>query len=170
MAKEVKPQVSSPEGDEVFIVESEAPPIQKVVTKWSALDEARLVPTKITCEGYRPTHRVDNGCHSRLRLNPSYMKQHLEGGHGGGFRLYLRKGDKPWPGWKICVEQGLEAVDFRCEVCDAVVPFSPMHIAKHMKAHSGKSRRVLTGGVFNITLSVGIPIPTEEEALADWVE
>lgn len=140
----------------------------KTHTKWHALEEARLIPTEIVCDGYRPWHAFNNGCHSRLRLDVDQMIAHTEGQHGGGFMLKVRKGDKPWPGWKQLAEKGIEAADFRCEVCDAVIPFHPMHITKHMRAHTGKHRRVLPGGRYNLTLSVGAPIPTEAEAFEDF--
>jgi hypothetical protein len=140
---------------------------QKTHTKWSALTSANLVPTQIVCNGYRPFHTVDSGCHTRLKLDPEQLKAHVEGGHGGGFSFKFRKGDKPWAGWKKFELLNLEAMDFRCEICNAVIPFHPMHILKHMRPHTGNQRRVLPGGLYNMTLNVGIPTATEEEAFVD---
>lgn len=139
----------------------------KTHTKWQALEDAKLVPTTITCSGYRPYHRVDLSCHTRLRLDAENVKSHIDAGHGGGFLFKLRKGDKPWIGWKKFSDLNLEAMDFRCEICDAQVPFQALHILKHMRPHSGKSRKVLPGGLYDLTINIGLPTPTEEEAFLD---
>jgi hypothetical protein len=147
---------------------SDTPATPKTLTKWNALAEARLAPTEIVCMGYRPYHLFDASCHTRLMLNPAQIKAHIEGGHGGGFKLHFRKADKPWPGWKQFEELGLESMDFRCDICDAQVPFHPTHILKHMRPHNGKTRRVLPGGDYLMTLNVGLPSLSEEDAFADF--
>ena len=149
-------------------VVEEVPTESKTHTKWGALEEAKVIPTQIVCDGYRPYHGFNLGCHSKLRLDVEQMKAHVEGGHGGGFMMKFRKGDKAWPGWRKLGELGIEAVDFRCEICNAVIPFNPMHILKHMRSHAGKQKRMLPGGLYNITLSVGMPEPTELEAFEDF--
>ena len=154
--------------NEKITPEVTTPQKSKTLTKWKALGEAKVVPTEIVCDGYRPAHPFNLGCHSRLRPDVDQMVRHVEGGHGGGFMMRFRKGDKPWPGWAKMEELGLESTDFRCEVCDAVVPFHPMHILKHMRPHTGKQRRVLPGGAYNLTLNIGLPTPTEEEAFEDF--
>jgi hypothetical protein len=66
--------------------------------------------------------------------------------------LSLRRSDKPVKLWDQLAEAGLEAVDFRCEICDKQLPFHSNHLDACMKPHAGKSRRVKEGGHFNVTI------------------
>ena len=162
------PKQSTPEvGDEQTTTAE-----RKTVTNWRAFEKAALMPVEFKCQAYRPMQLADSSCHSRLQLNAKGLLPHMNVDTcSGGFRFRLRKGDKAWPGWRQFEDLGVEAQDFRCEICDAVVPFHPGHILKHMKPHRGKVSRPMPGGIFNITLSVGMPTLTEEEALAaDWTD
>lgn len=144
---------------------------KKVVTNWSALKSAQVVPTSLECNSYRPFHRVDLSCHTRLVPRAESVVRHLEMGHGGGFQIKLRRADKPWPEWERLGELGLEASDFRCEICDKQVPFHPIHILNHLKSHSGKIKRVSPGGVFNLTVtSQAVAPPIEDEVFSEYPE
>ena len=137
-------------------------------TNWLAFEKAMVMPREIWCMGYRPVHFMDFGCHSRLLLDASSILSHSNSEHGRGFQLRLRKTDKPWAGWKKFVELGLESSDLRCEICDKQVPFHPLHISNHMRSHSGKSRRVTPGGVFNLTIAGGSEVaPDENESFSE---
>lgn len=153
--------------NEKVVVSEQAAPMAKTHTKWEALEQAKLIPVRVMCDGYRPFHAFNLGCHTKMQINVEQWINHVKGGHGGGFMMKFRKGDKPWPGWRQVAEAGLESVDFRCEICDQQIPFNAMHILKHMRAHNGKMRRVLPGGVYNITFSIGTPEPTETEAFEE---
>lgn len=144
--------------------------VQKTVTNWIAFEIARLMPKEILCQGYKPTHQVDLSCHTRLPLDAAVLGKHIKAEHGGGFLFTLRKADKTWPGWRKFSALGLEAHDFRCAVCDAVVPFHPGHILKHMKPHTGKIKRITPGGGFNITLGFGLPDLPDVEAFESELE
>lgn len=133
-------------------------------TNWGAFSKAQLVPSSVTCLSYRPIHRVDNTCHSKILLSAEAVKRHIEMGHSGAFQMLLRHTDKSTDFWQGLSDTGLESIDLRCEICDAVIPFHPNHISKHMKPHNGKSKRVIPGGLFNVTISTGQVAPSEEDA------
>ena len=144
-------------------------PTRKTTTNWGAFEKAKLVPKEVICDGYRPYHRVDLSCHTRLQPDAKVLGAHVKAEHGGGFVFTLRKADAVWPGWRKFEEAGLESRDFRCDVCDEVIPFHPGHILKHMKPHSGKSKRIIPGGRYNLTLGFGLGDPTAEEAFeGEW--
>ena len=138
---------------------------KKCFTNWSAFTKALVAPSEITCQGYQPMQRVDMACHTRLRFNPQTLIDHVRADHGGGFRFKLKETQKPWPGWAEFEKLGVEAHDFRCEVCDKVIPFHPNHIKNHMRPHAGKVRRVFSDhhSIFNFTLGLDPPTPSDEE-------
>jgi len=147
-------------------VESSSGAGPQTVTKWEVFNKAGLVPTEIWCQGYLPIHRSDSSCHTRLRLLADSIETHSE--HGGGFRFDLKRlENKVWPGWKGLQAKGLECHDFRCDVCDKVVPMHPLHIMNHMRPHLSKNRRTQVGGVFYLTIGPGTPTPTEDSAFVD---
>jgi hypothetical protein len=82
--------------------------------------------------------------------------------HGGGFKLTLKESEKEWPGWARLAETGVELQDFRCDVCDETIPLSTQRILSHMKAHSGKTRRVRPGGEFLLTLGFATPLAAND--------
>ena len=125
----------------------------KTFTNWGAFKKASLTPVQILCTEYQPFHTSVTGCHSRLLLTAEAMLQHITADHGGGFQLTLVQAAKPWDGWDKLEAAGLEAADFRCDVCDAVLRLTPSNILKHMRTHISKFRRAQEGGVFNLTLS-----------------
>lgn len=140
----------------------------KTLTNWRAFEKAGLAPSQIVCQGYKPVHRVDSGCHSRVLLNAAALFAHaVTNDHGGGFQMLVRETSRPWPGWAELERLGLECSDLRCEICDVKVPFHPNHIKTHLKPHSGKSRRIKPGRVFNMTIGVVRPTPDEDEAFED---
>lgn len=145
-------------------------PKPKTFTNWKAFEQAKLVPATIKCEAYRPVFQHDASCHSNLLFTVETLQRHIDGDHGGGFRFFLKQTDgKPSPLWKALEEAGLEAHDFRCEICDKQLRFHPSSIIPHLKAHGGKTRRVLPGGVFNMVLSKGRPeieLTDEDEDVA----
>lgn len=134
------------------------PTKKKTYTNWKAFEQMKLVPTSIKCEGYRPVFLADMSCHSHMQFKASTIASHIDGEHGGGFRFFLKTTDgKPHPIWQELEDAGLEAHDFRCEICDAQLRFAPSSIAAHLKPHSGKTRRVLPGGVLNLLIGKGKP-------------
>lgn len=137
---------------------------QKTYTNWKAFEQAKLTPVTIKCEGYHPVFLHDSSCHSNLLFTAKSIQNHIENEHGGGFRFFLKLTDgKPSNLWSELAEAGLEGHDFRCEVCDKQLRYHPSSIIPHLKAHSGKTRRVNPGGVFNMVIATGRP----EIALTD---
>lgn len=139
----------------------------KTYTNWKAFEQAKMVPTSIKCEGYRPVFQHDASCHTNLKFDSQTLIRHIQGDHGGGFRFFLKQGDKISPLWADLAEAGLEAHDFRCEICDRILRFHPASFLVHQKAHAGKTRRVLPGGAYNLTLSLAKPeeiLDSEEDA------
>ncbi len=138
--------------------EMETPRKQKTYTNWKVFEQMKLTPVTIKCEGYRPLFMADISCHSNLRFTAATIKNHVDGDHGGGFRFFLKTTDgKPHPIWAELEAAGMEAHDFRCEICDSQLRFAPTSIASHLKAHSGKTRRVLPGATFNLLIGSGKP-------------
>lgn len=136
----------------------------KTFTNWDAFAKAGLRPVTITCQAYAPYHRVDRSCHSNLRFKPEDFKRHMPG-CGGALQLTLKKVDgKESALWKELSESGLEAHDFRCDICDKQLAFRPSSILPCLRAHSGKTRRVHPGGKFNITLG---EVREQDEELSD---
>lgn len=165
-AREVT-EVADMEGKATFVGKPpEAPPVS-TFTNWEAFKKAQVAVEWIVCQGYRPSQMVDVACHTRLKMDPQQWADHVTADHGGGFRVKLRIADKPSPIWDKIAATGLESRDFRCETCDAIVPFHPSHILKHMKSHSGKTRRVKDLKEFNITLSLGFAEPSDSDTLDD---
>lgn len=133
-------------------------PASKTYTNWKAFEQAKLVPTTIKCEGYRPVFMHDGSCHTNLLPNAATLKRHIENDHGGGFRFFVKTTEgKPHPIWAELEAMGLEAHDFRCETCDKTLRFHPSSIIPHLKPHSGKTRRVYPGATFNMVLSLAKP-------------
>jgi len=136
----------------------------KTYTNWKAFEQAKLAPVTIKCEGYRPVFGADYSCHSALLLKGQVLKNHIDNDHGGGFRFFLKATEgKTHPIWQELQDLGLEAHDFRCEICDKTLRFAPASIIPHLKPHSGKTRRVFPGSTFNMVLSAAKP----EEVLDD---
>jgi len=137
-------------------------PLAKTTTRtnWGALASAKVWPTEWLCQFYRSFHRVDTSCHTRVRPRVENIKGHMNGCSndiGTSFHVTFEKRDIPCPLWAELEEAGIEALDFRCDVCDRVMPFSPLHILNHMRPHTGKSRKTRPGGKFQFTLSYDIP-------------
>lgn len=168
----VKPPLSKPHNTAPPEPQAPKPSVKVSKTKWQAFSSAGLAPKEIVCVGYRPAHLTDEGCHSRVQLTGPALKSHIDANHGNqprtaGFRFTLVKTAKAHPLWKELIELGLEALDFRCDICDKVVPFHPIFINNHMRVHAGKSKRVKRGGPFLLTLGYTTPVPTEEEVLEE---
>lgn len=153
------------------------PPERKTYTNWKALGESGLKPTYIRCDGYRPVHIYNNGCHTALSLDPEKLAKHLDGDHGGGYFISFREGiqtdpigasqvrtGRHWDGWEKFEELGLEIRDFRCEICDAEIKINSRSILKHIRPHSGKYSRARPGGDFWLTITRNLePDPDEDE-------
>lgn len=134
----------------------------KALTNWLAFVKARLHPKEILCLGYHPVHARDLSCHTRLPRSADTMFNHIPE-HGGGFKLTLKESEKEWNGWAKFAESGVELQDFRCDVCDEVIPLSTQRILSHMKAHSGKTRRVRPGGEFLLTIGFARPLAADDD-------
>lgn len=128
---------------------------KKTLTNWQAFIDAGLVPTQIRCDGYFPVHPTNQGCHSSLIPTAANMIAHMNAEHGGGFFITLRRtdGTKPWPGWQELADAGIEAVDFRCAVCNNEIALDPRHILQHMVPHKNGNRRSQEGRIFWLTIS-----------------
>lgn len=137
-------------------------------TNWGACERVGLVPTEVLCQAYHPVHRVDMSCHTRIVPSAENMIAHYQSEHGGAFKVSVKRVEgKAWAGWKDLKERGVECFDFRCDVCNAIVPFHPQYIMQHMRAHQGKNRRIQPGGVFWMTIGIGPATPQGEEAYAE---
>lgn len=144
--------------------------VSEVMTDWSVFEKAGLVPDNIECVAYKPFHRQDMSCHTRLTLEAKNLAAHADPAHGsdGGFCIRLRRArqnEKPelLNFWKDVKALGLEMVDFRCDHCDKEVRMHPKSLLAEFKPHRGKSRSSVMRGFFNMTLSIGMPAPTEDE-------
>lgn len=126
----------------------------KTVTNWQAFIDAGLVPVRIVCDGYLPTHPFNMGCHTALQVQASSMIEHFKADHGGGFVVTMRRSDnKPWPGWKELAAAGFEIVDFRDEAFGEELPLDPRFLIKALAPRRGSNGRVKQGGVFLMTIS-----------------
>jgi hypothetical protein len=134
----------------------------KSLTNWLAFVKAKLYPKEIICLGYHPVHPRDMSCHTRLPRSVDTMLAHIPE-HLGGFKITLKESDKEWPGWAKLAESGVELQDFRCDVCDEIIPLSTQRILSHMKAHSGKTRRVRSGGEYLLTLGFKTPLSAHDD-------
>lgn len=138
------------------------------ITDWEILEKAQLVPIRVECQDYRPIHPSDTSCHSNLLLKGEAIKRHMdpEHGAGGGFKFHLRQreGAKN-PIWKELKAEKVELHDFRCDVCDEILPLVGRRILKHLQPHSGKSRSVRAGGAFWMTLKMDLPDREEFEEI-----
>jgi hypothetical protein len=120
---------------------------KRTTTNWKAFQDAGLVPVAIECQTYPPIHQHDYSCHTKLTFTIENLKRHLAAEHGGAYCIYLRKTDgRPAKFWDDMMESGLEAVDFRCGVCQGDRPdrnmrFHPTSLAQHMKSHRGNSKQ-----------------------------
>ena len=139
-------------------VEVKSAPAKKSFTNWDAFAKAGLRPVTVKCQAYKPVHLSDRSCHSNLMFTGEALTRHVIADHGGAIQLTLKKVDGSGSVgnfWKALAESGLEAYDFRCDICDKVLKFHPTSILGCMRAHNGKTRRVLPGGHYNITLGLG---------------
>jgi len=153
------------------------PTDRKTFTNWRALAESGLKPTYIKCNGYFPTHKYDNGCHTLLPLSPELMARHMDGEHGGGFFMSFRENyqndpigastirtGRLWDGWEKFEQLGVELREMRCAHCDGDIKVNSRSILKHIKNHPGKSSKDRLWGDFWITITRNIePDPDEDE-------
>jgi hypothetical protein len=146
---------------------------RKTYTNWKAFIDAGLTPSHIQCDGYRPVHMYNEGCHTTLAPNVKQMLGHFNGGHGGGFLVsfkenYRNGGDivrfgKAWDGWRELEALGVELRDLTCDVCGKDLKITQRALIQHCKQHTGKSSRVKPGGDFWITLTNDVPLSDDEE-------
>lgn len=142
--------------------------LQLATTNWGAFERASLVPTEVLCQAYHPVHQVDMSCHTKIVPTAKNMIAHLDGDHGGAFRVVLKRVEnKTWEGWKDLKEAGIECFDLRCDVCDKNIPLHPQHLMQHMKAHQGKNRRIQNGGTIWLTIGRGSVAPQGDDAYAE---
>lgn len=129
-----------------------------VYTDWGQFAKAGLRINRVTCQGYAPVHLYDQGCHTRLPVDPVVMKSHLDRDHGGGFEVVLGPTESEWSGWKKFGELGLELQDLQCAVCYESIRPTFQHILRHMKPHTNANRRMEVGGRFYMTIGYARPI------------
>lgn len=162
MPKTVPPTIGAEATPAVAVKE------KKSYTNWEAFAKAGLVPVRVECQAYQPVHQRDRSCHTRLALNttiPQTLTNHIGHEHGAGFMFSLRATDgKESPLWAQMSDADMEAQDFRCAACNAVLRFHPTSIMPHMKAHRGNTRQAYqelqrgcprATGFFNLTLGAG---------------
>jgi hypothetical protein len=145
---------------------------KKSFTNWSVFDKAARTPTEIVCEIYngqndRPLIPAspDAFCHSRLKLDGNQILDHINAGHPGLFQFTTRQADKPWPGWKILADSGLEIHDLRCAVCNRPVPVNVRHILEHCRPHRGAFRHsAADAGKFNFYFKFESPLASGDDA------
>ena len=142
---------------------------RKSATNWMALAKAGVKPVTVRCQTYPPIFRSDASGHSALQVNSATLKRHREGEHGGAYYVQLTpKAGKASTFWQDMEDSGLEAQDFRCEICDKVLRL-PLHQSNFvpsavcMRPHAGKTRRVYPGGKFNFYVSMSKPEGSEDE-------
>lgn len=141
-------------------------PVNKSLTKWEALKN--FVVKELTCSAYPPIHKGDDSCHSRLHpTNAQQIVDHIKAGHSGAFQVVLEESTREFPLWKQLAVLGVEAQDFRCEICDKQIPFHTNHITPHMKPHTGKLKRIREGKQYNLTLTLGKASVNEDEAFEE---
>ena len=141
--------------EEAYSLETQSPET-KSLTQWDAFTKAKLVPTQFECTGYFPIHRGEAAlhCHTKFPFKAENVKRHVAS-CAGGFQFKVKTTDgKPSPFWAELQDAGLESYDFRCDVCDAQLRFHPSSILPHLKPHSGKTRRVFPGAIFNVTIGL----------------
>jgi hypothetical protein len=142
--------------------ETPVPETPKTQTNWDALTKAGLRPTVVFCQAYadqsgRLLSRVDTSCHSRLIPKAENLITHYKGGHGGEFKIGVRKSDnKPSPMWAELAAAGIEAVDFRCEVCGVPLRFHPTSFIQHLRSHTGKTKQAYIQMTRDIPGSLGM--------------
>ena len=177
-----KPNVV-PSLDETFAtpsLEVLSPSKERTRTNWRALADAGLVPIMLDCQAYKPTHLADMSCHTHIRFNTDTIKRHIGGEHGGGFQLFVKRQDskksKESPLWEDLMNSGLEAADFKCNICHAepqqMLRFSAAEILQHVKPHRGKTRQEYqlmlqrnprSEGLLNITFAPQASAEVNEE-------
>ncbi len=134
-------------------------------TDWDVFYKLKLSPRQVRCQGYRPVHMPDLGCHTKLVLDADTFAAHLA--HGGGFELQLRLGSSPDRIWKSMASAGLEITDLTCGVCQQTVPINVARIGQHLKAHLSANRQNVHGGQFFFTLGYEQAPTTEDQAWAE---
>lgn len=113
-------------------------------TNWSVFEKSKLTPVTVKCDAYSIPGEPfsDFSCHTALQLNVATLKNHIAAEHGSRFRFMLRLNDgKASPLWKELESSGLEAADFRCEVCNEKLRFHPASLQRHLRPHQGKVRQ-----------------------------
>lgn len=119
------------------------PPVSRTISKWDAFAQAGLAPLQVICQTYYPYHLQDSSCHSKLpRFTSDQLQTHIDGDHGAGFELYLKKVDGKASGlWGDLSSAGLEVADLRCGVCSKQLPLRPSTLLQHMRPHSGNTKQ-----------------------------
>ena len=139
---------------------------RKTVTNWKTFEKAGLVPSRITCNGYRGTHPADQSCHSNLVLTTDAVKCHMDPMHGGGwffFRLRQTDAKGKNPIWRELEDAGVEIQDLWCPHCRSTVQMTPRDLQAHLKPHTGANRVNIYLSTLCMTLSYGNPEQLEGE-------
>jgi hypothetical protein len=148
---------------------TDVPSVTPASTKWEAFERANLIPVSVKCDGNRPYHNYNSGCHTHLPPKIATLLNHLDSDHGGGFEFELRVGDgKPWGGWLELKAQGIEIAALTCNWCNADIPVHPQHIMKHLKPHPGRFKRPFNNKTLDITLARNTPTTSADDAYADF--
>ena len=137
--------------------------VKKALTNWKAFDQAGLALEYIRCDGYKPVHPYNNGCHTLLQPFLRCLVSHIDGEHQGGFQMKLNPTGLPSTLWKEFAEAGIESRDFRCNHCQQEVRLHPKKIMEHFRQHQGWLAKARPEGVFDITLSREAPLELTDE-------
>jgi hypothetical protein len=136
---------------------------RKTTTNWMAFRDAGLKIKSLTCDGYFPYHRSNQGCHTPIVPSAKNALTHFKAEHGGGFFMEVVPTEKEWAGWQEFEDLGLELLNFTCGVCQQELRPSKQNILSHMRVHLNGNRRMTPGGEFRITISDSANLMEDDE-------
>ena len=113
--------------------------VKTTYTRWDTFDKAGLGVTRIVCDCL-PGHPADEACKTALIPSAKNVIDHINAGHGGGFRFYITETGRPWSGWAELAAAGVEVQGIRDEVNDHQVPVSVRALRAALRPHQGKFR------------------------------
>lgn len=129
-----------------------------VRTNYKGLILARVVPSFIKVEGYRPYHVVNLGHHTKIvptAENILTVCKNPKLGRGFVFNLKSDSKGGSWKGWLDLAELEMEIVDFRCLVCGRNhINMVSEEIRNCLLPHMNQNRRKTSDvGYFGVTFA-----------------
>ena len=134
-------------------------------TKYEVFDTLNIIPSMVVCDAYKPTHLGPSNfsCHSRVIPTVDNIKNHISLGHSGGFSVeFKRIPQKTAKLWKALKAAGVEIVEMRCDHCNDTVDITVTDVGRHLKPHSGKSRRRGPKATDTFLITFSNTLPTDE--------